>query len=247
MPFIDIASGVRLHYEEVGQGEPLILVHGLLGSAADHFAQVMAWLKADYHLYGPTLRGYGQSTPELRQFPLDFYQQDAEDVVAFMDALGIPQAHILGYSDGGEAALVAAGKYPERFRSVAVIGAVGNFDPAIRPRVQAMYPADWITDEEKARNNITNSNAFILPWITAMKHIIDMGGDVSLSLAHHITAPLLIMLGERDTLNPATYARKFLERAGHGELALFACGHAVHDEAWDEFKRVYGDFLRAAR
>ena len=246
MPFIDIATGARLHYEEVGQGEALIVVHGLLGTAKLHLSNVINWLNSKDHIYGPSLRGYGESTPKPRDFPLDFYHRDAKDVLAFMDALGIQSAHILGYSDGGETALVAAGLQPERFKSVAVIGAVGNFTSAIRPRVQSMFPATWITEADKSMHDIPDADGFILQWIKAMKHTVDTGGDVSLSLAPNITCPVLIMLGDKDTLNPAEYALKFLERTPNGRLEMFQCGHPVHDQQWSEFQRVYADFLRTA-
>lgn len=245
MPFVDIATDARLHYEDIGQGEPLILVHGLLGTAQTNFPRVIDWLKNDYHLYGVDLRGYGESTPKPRDFPLDFYHRDAKDVLAFMDALNIRNAHMLGYSDGGETALVAAGLQPDWFKSIATIGAVGNFTPAVRPRVQSLYPANWITEEEKKLHSIANADAFIVGWIRAMKHMIDSGGDVSLSLAHNITCPLLMMLGDQDTLNPAEYALKFLEQAPTGKLEMFHCGHAVHDLVWSDFQRVYGAFLQS--
>ncbi|MBL8165151.1 MAG: alpha/beta fold hydrolase, partial [Anaerolineae bacterium] len=89
MPFAEIATGARLHYDDAGQGEPLILLHGLLGTAALHFPQVVDWLRPRYRLVGPTLRGYGDSTPKPRDFPLRFYHRDADDVLAFMDALNI--------------------------------------------------------------------------------------------------------------------------------------------------------------
>jgi valacyclovir hydrolase len=244
MAFVETSSGARLHYIEKGQGEPVILIHGLLGTAELHFPRVIEWLENQYHVYGVTLRGYGESSPKPRDFPLDFYHRDARDLLAFVEALHIQQAHLLGYSDGGEVALVAAGKEPQRFQTVAVIGAVGNFTPAIRPRVQSLYPAHWISDEQKQVHGITNADAFILGWIRAMRHMIDTGGDVSLSLAHNITCPTLLMLGDQDTLNPAEYGRSFIERAPNGKLEVFPCGHAVHDERWDDFKRVYGDFLR---
>ncbi|MEZ4667125.1 MAG: alpha/beta hydrolase [Anaerolineae bacterium] len=243
MPFCDISTGATLYFDEAGQGVPLLLVHGLLGSGERHFKQVIEWLKADYRCIAPTLRGYGLSTPKPRVFPLDFYHRDAEDILAFMDARDISQAHLLGYSDGGETALVAAGLQPQRFKSVAVIGAVGNFTPAVRARVQSLFPATWITEDEKQFHGIVNPDAFILPWIKSLKHIIDSGGDVSLSLADRITCPLLVMLGETDTLNPAEYALKYLEHTPNGRLEMFRCGHAVHDEAWDQFRQVYNQFL----
>lgn len=246
MAFADTATGAQLFYEEHGAGEPLIVLHGMLGTARLHFPNVIDWLKPDYRVIGPTLRGYGESTPKPRDFPLRFYHRDADDLLAFMDALNIQQAHILGYSDGGETALVAAGLQPQRFKSVAVIGAVGNFDPAIRPRFQTMYPANWITDEQIEMHGIPNADAFVLQWINAMKHYIDSGGDVSAENADKITCPLMIMLGETDTLNPAAYARKFLAHVPHGKLKMFDCGHAIHDEQWDKFKQVYGDFLKSS-
>jgi len=243
MPFCDISTGARLHYEDIGQGEALIALHGLLGTAKIDLGNTINWLSKDYHIYGPSLRGYGESTPKPRDFPLDFYHRDAKDVLAFMDALGIQSAHLLGHSDGGEVALVAAGLQPERFKSVAVIGAVGNFSAALRPRVQSLFPATWITEAQKQLHGIPDADAFILQWVNAMKHTIDSGGDVSLSLAPNITCPLLIMLGDKDTLNPAEYALKFVEHTPNGRLEMFQCGHVVQDEQWDAFQRVYGDFL----
>ncbi len=245
MPFVDIATGARLHYVDRGSGEPFILVHGLLGTAETSFSRMMDWLAADYRVLGLTLRGYGQSTPKPRDFPLRFYHRDADDVLAFMDALNIPAAHILGFSDGGEVALVAAGSQPERFKSVMTIGAVGWFGEELRPVVQRTYPGDWITDEDVRLHGIDSRAKFTLGWVTAMKHYIDAGGDVSLSTAPNITCPLLMMLGDRDTLNPEACGRKFIGQTRNGRLLMFHCGHAVHDEDWDNFQSVAGDFLKS--
>lgn len=248
MPFADLPTGAQLHYDDTGAlspTPPVILVHGLLGTAELHFPQVTAWLAERYRVLGVTLRGYGRSTPKPRDFPTDFYHRDARDVLAFMDALGIAKAHILGYSDGGEVALIAAGTAPERFASVMTIGAVGYFGPAMRPVVQRMYPGDWITDEEIQIHSIPDRKAFVLGWITAAKAMIDAGGDVSLSLAPKISAPLLLMLGDQDTLNPQEYGQRFVDATPHGQLRMFACGHPIHDQAWDEFRQVVGDFLRS--
>ena len=133
MPFADLSTGARLFYEDLGQGEPLIAIHGFLGTARTDLGQVLDWLDDKYRVLGLTIRGYGQSEPKPRDYPLDFYHRDARDVLAFMDALGIEKAHILGYSDGGEISLICAGMQPERFKSVIVWGAVGYFGPAMRP------------------------------------------------------------------------------------------------------------------
>jgi valacyclovir hydrolase len=246
MPYADIATGARLYYEDRGQGEPIILLHGMIGSAAEHFPRVMEWLEPNYRVLGLTLRGYGYSTPKPRDFPLRFYHRDADDVLAFMDALSIESAHILGYSDGGETAFVAAGKQPGRFKSVMGIGAIGSFGPELRPLVQKPYPGDWISDEEMAFHGIANRAQFTLQWVNAMKAYIDAGGDISLGLAPRITCPFLLMLGESDTLNPVAYGQKLVDAVPNGRLEVFPCGHAVHDEDWEGFTKVVGDFLKSA-
>jgi valacyclovir hydrolase len=247
MPFADIATNARLYYEDAGKGEILIAVHGWIGTGRKDLGTVIDWLSEDYRVLAPTLRGYGQSEPKPRRFPPDFYARDADDILAFMDALNIDKAHILGYSDGGEATLIAAGKQPQRFKSVMVIGAVGYFGAAMRPVVQKHYPPTWMSAEEWAANDVANPDAFVLEWVSAMKHMIDRGGDVSLSLAPNITCPLLLMLGDQDKLNPEEYGRKFVDKTKNGQLRMFKCGHGVHQLQWDEFKRVAGRFLKAAR
>lgn len=246
MPFAELSTGATLDYIDEGEkgATPVILVHGLLGTAPMHFADLIEWLKPDYRVIGPTLRGYGASKPKPRVFPYDFYQRDAADIIAFMDALNIDKAHIMGYSDGGEVALLAAGTAPGRFISVSVWGAVGYYGPAMRPIIQHYYPGAWITDEEKHVHGIDNPAAFILGWVQAVKRIIDSGGDLSVSIAEHISAPLLLMLGTEDTLNPVEYGQKLIDRVPDAELATFECGHGIHDELPDQFQDVVGAFLQ---
>jgi valacyclovir hydrolase len=247
MPFATVRTGAVLHYEDLGSGPPVVVVHGMLGTARVDLGRVMDWLSADYRVIGPTLRGYGESQPKPRDFPYDFYRRDADDLLAFLEALELPPAHILGYSDGGEVALIAAGLQPERFRSVATIGAVGYFGPEMRPGIQRMYPVDWVTAEEKARLGVDDPTPIVMQWIRATQMLINSGGDASVSLAPNITCPVLIMLGEQDRLNPASCAQVFLAGVPDGRLVIFDCGHPIHNQRWPEFQQVWGDFLRRAQ
>lgn len=244
--FAQIATGARLHYEDEGSGFPVIALHGRFGTGRVDLGNVIDWLSASYRVIAPSLRGYGLSEPKPRDYPLDFYRRDAHDVIAFMDALAIEQAHLIGYSDGGETALIAAGLAPERFRSVTVWGAVGYFGTEIRPVVQANYPATWMDEATKRLHSIDDPNPIVLQWVQALKFMIDKGGDVSLSLAPNVRAPVLLMLGERDRLNPEAYGQKWVDRAPNARLVMFETGHGVHDEEWDGFRRVVGEFLKAA-
>ena len=247
MPFAELETDATLHYVDSNPDDanpPILLIHGRLGTPEWDFGEVMPWLERDYRIIAPCLRGYGQSKPHPRVFPYDFYQKDAQDMLALMDALNLERVHVLGYSDGGEAALLMAGTAPERLISVATIGAVGYYGPAMRPVVQANFPATWITAEDKLMHGITNPDAFALGWIKAVKRIIDSGGDLSMSLAQNMTMPLLMMLGDKDMLNPAEYAQRIVERAPDARLEMFDTGHGVHQQDLEGFKRVFGQHLK---
>lgn len=250
MPFADIATGARLHYTERNPdapGTPIVAVHGLLGTAETDLPNVLEWLGEEgYRVLGLTLRGYGESTPKPRDFPYDFYHRDAKDVIAFLDALNIDKAHLVGYSDGGETVMVAAGLAPDRVASMVAWGAVGSYGPELRPVFQRTYPGDWITDEDKARHGFTDARAFTAEWVKATTTMVDRGGDVSLSLAPNITAPVLLMLGVNDTLNPQRYGEKWVNAVKNGRLEMLDCGHPIQWEKFDEFKALVGPFLRQA-
>lgn len=229
MPFQELPTGATLFYEEFGQGEPVILVHGWLGSPHDDVAEVTAWLTGHgYHTLGPTRRGYGESQPKPRDYPADFYERDARDMLALLDALNWPRARLLGFSDGGEVALIMAGLAPERFRSCIAWGAIGYYGPDMRAAVQASYPGDWMSEELKARHGITDPNAYVLKWATAVKRMIDLGGDVSLSLAPKMALPVLMMLGREDRLNPEVYAQRTVDAMPNGRLLMLDGGHMCH-------------------
>ena len=250
MPLVDLPTGAVLHYEDIGPASdeaPVILLHGMLGTARLHLGQVMDWLPAQgFRAIGPTMRGYGESGPKPRDFPENFYRRDADDLHAFMDALGIERAHLIGYSDGGEIALIAAGSAPQRFASCIAIGAVGNFGPELRPQFQRMYPGDWISYKEMELHGFSDAARFTREWVRAMTRMIDGGGDISLSLAPKINCPLLIMLGEKDKLNPRHNGERFIAAAPKSRLAMFPCGHAVHEQERDAFFQMTLAHLRAA-
>lgn len=242
MPLAELATGAALHYEDTRPDSdriPVILIHGLLGTARGHLGHVMDWLDGQgFRVIGLTLRGYGKSLPKPRDFPDDFYHRDSDDLLAFMDARGIRRAHLIGYSDGGEVALVAAGKFPSRAASCIAIGAVGNFGPELRPVFQRTYPGDWISEAEKLEHGLADAAHFTGSWVGAVTRMIDGGGDISLGLAGRITCPLIIMLGQDDKLNPRRYGERFVKEVRHGRLEMFAGGHAVHDEQKERFYEI---------
>ena len=238
MSMIEISTGATLDVLETGNpdGQPVVLIHGLLGTGLLNFADLIDWLAPDYRVIAPTLRGYGESLPKPRDFPARFYQRDADDVLALLDALGLTDnIRLMGFSDGGETAFCAAAKAPERFESVIVWGAVGHFGQEMRPIAQQVYRASWLTPELMATHHIESADAFALRWIRAFHQIIDLGGDITLSQADQLTMPVMLLLGDQDTLNPVAYGERFVQALPNGKLVVLPCGHGVHKEKTAEF------------
>ena len=117
------ANGVDTYYERHGAGEPLLLMHGALSSSHD-LEGLAAELAKHFDVITPDRRAHGR-TPDV-EGPLG-YEIMADDTIAFMDALGIDRAHLVGYSDGANIGMIMAINHPDRVRKLVSIG--GNFRP----------------------------------------------------------------------------------------------------------------------
>ena len=133
------ANGVDTYYEVDGPaaGEPVVMLHGGFVSI-ESWAQQRAELAERYRLYLPERRGHGR-TPDVSG-PLG-YDVQSDDTIAFMEAVGLSSAHLVGWSDGGIVALDVALRRPDLVRSLVLIGAVAHVDGATaeaRQEVAAM-------------------------------------------------------------------------------------------------------------
>ena len=107
------------HYVEAGAGEPLILLHGN-GEESGYFVHQMTPFSRHFRVIAPDTRGHGRTPRGDAPFTI---RQFADDLLAFLDAQGIGKADILGFSDGGNIAMVFAMKHPERVRRLILDGA----------------------------------------------------------------------------------------------------------------------------
>ncbi|MEO0564824.1 MAG: alpha/beta hydrolase, partial [Chloroflexota bacterium] len=135
------------------------------------------------------------------------------------------------------------------FLSVTTIGATGVFAPELRAVAQRNAPATFLIEDPDlcALHGIEEPRRFVAGWIRAFTYMIDMGGDVSLSTAPNLIAPLLMLLGDNDALNPQYLAERYVEAVPNARLVMMKdTGHAVHDERWRKFQQVVGGHLRRA-
>ena len=133
--YIDI-NNVKLYYDVVGTGSPLILIHGN-GESHEIFDEAVKLLSEHFTCYLLDSRGHGQSQ-KVSEY---HYADMAEDVYQFIQALSLQNITFYGFSDGGIIGLLLASRYPELFGRMIISGA--NTSPAaISDWVEANFP-DW--------------------------------------------------------------------------------------------------------
>lgn len=122
MPTIQV-NATELFYQRIGQGPPLLLIHGL-GSSGDDWAFQREEFARDHTLILPDLRGSGRSAKPRGPYSI---AQFAADLWALLDALGIDCTDILGFSLGGAVALEMALARPARTRRLILCNALANY------------------------------------------------------------------------------------------------------------------------
>jgi pimeloyl-ACP methyl ester carboxylesterase len=135
-------NGVRINYEVIGEGAPLVLFHGLTGSGARwHDTGIAMGLAADYRLILIDARGHGES--DKPHLPEDYGGAiHAVDVLAVLDELNLESAHFWGHSLGGNVALSLARMAPERMLRLIITG----YSPFPAAGEEAAEMAAWAGD-----------------------------------------------------------------------------------------------------
>src|SRR5260370_39575193 len=117
MPFFD-SSGVRIHYEEYGQGAPVILIHGFGTHARDHWGEtgLINFLAQRYHVIAPDRRGQGRTD---KPHSGDHYglKNMSGDVLRLLADRGIRRTPLLGSSIRSRTAVAVILDHPEQFRA----------------------------------------------------------------------------------------------------------------------------------
>src|SRR6201984_3515744 len=134
MPHLTTDDGVRLYYEETGDGTPIVLVHEFADDNRGYEGQ-MRYFGRRYRCIAYNARGYPPS--DVPEDPTRYSQDRArDDIRAVLDGLGIQKAHIVGISMGGFATLHFGFAYPERALSLVVAGCGYGAEPRTRQQFQ---------------------------------------------------------------------------------------------------------------
>ena len=207
---------IRLFFEKSGQGAPLILLHGN-GEDHTYFTGQIPRLSSRFTVYAVDSRGHGQSPMGEKPFTLSQFADDLKD---FLDEQGIRQAHVLGFSDGANIAMLFALRYPERLLSLVLNS--GNLDPSglvpsLLEEIETRYEAIRTSEEEKDR------------YEAGLLRLMLFEPQIRPEELSAISVPTLVIAGDRDLI-PAAHTERIAERIPDSRLVFFSGSHGVAEE-----------------
>jgi non-heme chloroperoxidase len=253
-----LETGLRLHYAEQGdlRGEAIVFLHGYSDSWFS-FSRVLPLLSPEYHAFALTQRGHGDSDkPQCCYTPEDF----AADVDAFMEALGIEEATLVGASTGALFAQRVALSYPRRVSRLVLVGAQTPANEAnevvlgLQEEVRALedpVPPEFVRAFQEGTIHQPVPQEFLdtvvseslkLParvWRDYLEGaVLSIDHDYVLPL-REIDVPTLMLWGEQDPLFPREEQERLAAAIPGATLKVYPeTGHAVH---WDRPEWVVRD------
>ena len=243
-------DGVRIYYEEEGSGDAVLLLPGWAGTI-DELAPLRAALAPAFRVIAADLPGSGKSQPQPRNYPPTYYHDDAGAFLALIDHLAATPAHVVGFSDGGEVALVMAEQEPNVTRSLLTWGAAGHL-AVPQEMLEAMNnvvdspiePMKEFSEYLRAAYGEQNARAMAQSFVAAARQIMQSGGDISRARAAQIACPALLITGEHDFFAAPALVSEIAQTMPRGEfLEVKGGGHGIHREQPEWLVQTAVDWL----
>ncbi|MEM5563936.1 alpha/beta hydrolase [Psychroserpens sp. AS72] len=237
-------------YIEVGEGKPLIVLHGLMGGLSNFDAVTSYFSEKGYKVIIPELPIYTMSLIKTNVKSFAKYLHD------FIEFLGFEEVILLGNSLGGHIGLYHTKLYPKKVKALIITGSSGLYESAMGGgytkrgdyEVIKKKAQDVFYDPEVATKEIVdevyetvNDRSKLIKTLAIAKSAIrhNMAKDLP-----KMTLPVCIIWGKNDNVTPPEVATEFNELLPNSELFwIDKCGHAAMMEHPEEFNRILNDWL----
>ena len=245
----EIKQAEKFRYIEEGEGEPLVLLHGLFG-ALSNFEHLIEYFRRHNKVV----------VPMLPLFELDILHTTVggleKFVYKFIEARDYKNIHVLGNSLGGHVALLHVLRHPERIKSLILTGSSGLFENGmgdtypkrgdyeyIKKKTALTFYDPAVSTKELVVEvyDIVNSRLKVIKIIALAKSAIrnNLGEELN-----QIKQPTLLIWGNNDTITPPFVGREFNKLIPNSELHFIdKCGHAPMMEVPGEFNEILHKFL----
>jgi pimeloyl-ACP methyl ester carboxylesterase len=237
---------LRMYYEVQGAGAPVVLLHGGGSTIQTSFGRLLPRLALSHRVIAMELQGHGHTADVDR--PLSF-TQDADDVAALLQQLGIARADFIGYSNGATTAVQIAIRHPRLVgRLVLISGAIAaaGFTPELRASFDRPPAAENMPEVLRTAYLAVAPRPEDLPTLVA-KSVRRMREfeDIPPSAVRAIDAPALVIGGDRDVVRPEHTVEMF-HIFRRGVLAILpATDHMQIVEREDLLVPIIAPFLDA--
>ena len=259
-------NGHELHYEQRGEGEPLLLIMGMSGTHLTWGDEFLDLLARDFAVTTYDHRGVGKSSATEPGYSIADLADDAAGLLA---NLGIDAAHVLGISMGGMVAQELALRHPERIRTLAIgCSYPGGEGSALAPQsTLERIQGGWASgDREQALRAMWEVNvsegvaadadvfakfresalALAVPIPVIMGQMQAIGGHDTLARLTSVTAPTLVIHGTADAMLPVQNGRLIAEAIPNARLEIFdGVGHLFWIERPEESAALLRDHAKA--
>lgn len=222
-------NGLRIHYKCLGQGPPLLLIHGG-GNDWHEWKMNLAYLAQSFQVLALDLPGFGLSQSPAAAISFDW---SIEFIKNFMDVLNIKRTHLIGHSLGGMLVIAFAAHYPEAVNKLVLVDAsgLGKISPQGRLVISIFRNLDQWQGKRRGPKYIVGS--FARDWQV-------------LAELPKIKSSVLIIWGKNDFYLPVAQSRLAHSLIADSQIHIFQhCGHAPQREKSDEFNNLIRQFLNS--
>ncbi len=231
MPYAEV-NDIRMYYEEMGSGVPLILMHGATGSIDDptfSWAELMPTFAERYRCLHLEHRGHGRTNNPAGKLT---YVMIADDVCRFIEQLGLAPAHIAGVSDGGIVALTIGMIRPELARTLVTVGPNYSNDDLVRQANRfadvARYEQNPDAAADMARRHDRNKTpGYWKELVRQLAENLAVNPDYTVEDLRRIPVPTLLMAGEDDLWGNLDQMVTMRKNIPTSELLII--NHAPHE------------------
>lgn len=252
-----------IHHEVVGEGEPLVFLNGVMMTTLSWKQQTDVFSR-QYRCVLHDFRGQLKSSKPPGPYSVAMH---VDDLAHLLDELQIGSAHLAGTSYGGEVGMLFAGRFPQRVRSLTLLGCVAKPDEPLKRTVarwasMARNAPETLWDETVHYNysaefirahplfiEIAKERLASLPreWFIALAEMCDAFNDLDVPL-DAIRCPTLVMCGSEDRLKPVRFSREIAAGIPGAELEIIeGAGHALAIERAAAVNERIAAFLRRCR
>ncbi len=244
------ANELDVGYDVVGAGPPLVALHGATSLGKEDFAAQLPGMGKGFLIHLPDARGHGRTRWDAR----DGFEYGwlVDDLVAFVDGIGLDSFHLVGFSMGAMTALQFGARFPERLRTLVVAGITTLREPRASVGRRLMDPARILERDPEfaatlARRHDAGQGAGA--WQHLLRAIAaDIAAQPLMTPAqlHGIDCPTMVVCGDRDPFVPAESAAGLARQLPAGRLFIAPdCGHEVMSRRPGLFNEAMAGFYRA--